>query len=418
MIAPFKIKWREYSSLDFNVFTELAFESGDNGETETFLNKEAIVSEVYDGSRRISSGYKYNASLSFQITFIKSNFGNFTQDENRRILSWLTGSKNASFLSIYKEDSAREDFCVLGNWINVSQYKLGNSRIVGYVAEFESLNPYALSPLWSIKSSIPNASIKTMRRWSVTYSSVNTGPKYLYTVEDELAQDIMMYQYNGEENTFKYTGLNLWETLEGYTDGSGTQYTMGDGRYVVKEIKDEGKYDFTGAPYGSEIIIDVHTDEVESPIYPKITIKTDSTNNVIKVETKPADTEIMSGCTYYYDSSNLYYWKDSNGIVQSSANNESGYTMSNIRLTNTYTNNNGEICTVTSTILNNIKGETITLDGANRVIFSDRSIGRIFGDDFTNWTWIPLFEGINKISVTGNCTVTIEWREIRKVGQF
>jgi hypothetical protein len=67
-------------------------------------------------------------------------------------------------------------------------------------------------------------------------------------------------------------------------------------------------------------------------------------------------------------------------------------------------------------IANNTRGEIVVVDGANRVISSSRT--RIFGDDFINWNWLPLYDGINSISVEGNCTVIIEWREPVKCGDF
>ena len=60
--------------------------------------------------------------------------------------------------------------------------------------------------------------------------------------------------------------------------------------------------------------------------------------------------------------------------------------------------------------------ETIIIDGANKVL-SSSSTKRIFGDDF-NWDWLPLYDGKNELIIEGNCEVTIEFREIRKVGEW
>jgi hypothetical protein len=65
---------------------------------------------------------------------------------------------------------------------------------------------------------------------------------------------------------------------------------------------------------------------------------------------------------------------------------------------------------------NNTIGEKIVVDGANKII-TTTTANRKFGDDF-NWMWLALHDGKNEITVTGNCTVEISYREIRKVGEY
>jgi hypothetical protein len=48
MISPYKIKWAGLSSLDFDVWVELSFDA-DSEQTSTFLNRENITTEHYDG---------------------------------------------------------------------------------------------------------------------------------------------------------------------------------------------------------------------------------------------------------------------------------------------------------------------------------------------------------------------------------
>ena len=160
MIAPYRISWNGYSSRDFDVLTELAFD-GDSGETNTFLNRQAVVSETYDGSLKRGHTYKWNEALAPKITFIKEDFGDFSQSENRKMLTWLTGKKTAGFLSIYHDDSEVISYEILGNWTEIQQYKLGNGRIVGYTAVFESLTPYAFSALQTVTKDVSDPSDNT-----------------------------------------------------------------------------------------------------------------------------------------------------------------------------------------------------------------------------------------------------------------
>ena len=308
------------SSLEFDLWTELAFDS-DSGDTETHLSREAVISESYNGTLNRVHGYKWDESFTFTVTLVKQDYSDFTQQENRAILKWLTSSKNAGFIDIYKDDSEVISWSALGNFITVSQYKMGNGRIVGYVAEWESATPWALSPLKTITKDVSN-------------------------------------------------------------------------------------------PTDNTITIQVDTDEPESAIYPRITIQQDNVTSVVEINTPLTDKDkLIDGTVYHYD--DTYYWRDAEGTFHESNENVSGFDTMSVVITNTYKNTN----IITSTVKNNIKGETVALDGANRVISSSRTNGRIFGDDFS-WQWLPLFEGTNTISVVGNCTVKFEWREPIKTGEF
>jgi hypothetical protein len=68
-------------------------------------------------------------------------------------------------------------------------------------------------------------------------------------------------------------------------------------------------------------------------------------------------------------------------------------------------------------VKNNTSTETIIVDGANRII-SSTNTRRIFGDDFVDWTWLPLYDGKNELTISGNCTIEISYREVRKIGEF
>lgn len=316
MLSPYKIKWNKMSSLEFDLWTELTFDS-DSGDIETRLSREAVVSESYDGTFNRVHGYKWNESFTFTITFIKQDYGDFTPQENRTILKWLTGCKNAGFIDIYTDDSEVIAWSALGNFVNVSQYKMGNGRIVGYVAEWESSTPWALSPL----------------------------------------------------------------------------------RTITKDVSN---------PTDNTITIKIDTDEPESAIYPRITIQQDDATSAVEINTPLTDKDkLVDGTVYHYNG--VYYWRDAEGTFHESNNNTSGFDTTSVVIANTNV--------ATSTVKNNIKGETVVLDGANRVVSSSRTNGRIFGDDFS-WQWIPLFEGTNTISVIGNCTVKFEWREPIKTGEF
>lgn len=379
MISPYKIGWNgEFShAFPFNITTCLSFD-GDSGDIETHLGREAVVSETYNGALKRGGSYKWSESMSPSITIMKTDFSDFTREENRKILSWLTGRQTPGFLDIYMNSDITVndiEYSILGNFISVSQYKLGNSRVVGYVAQFESVNPWAWSCL--------------------------------------------------EHKTIDGADLTKYEKKDTNT-GAILQIPM----------------------YRQDI--DINTDEPESAIYPRITIK--QNNSVIVPVDHPMisnnkwvdDEDWLDGVVYYYGATQTYYYqkhyteKDENNNMREKSeptatqtNPVTSTTKTGVIIKNTYVDGNSKTQIARLKIINNSANEIVVLDGANRVV-SSWSIGtnlttgeenvllqnsRIFGDSW-NWSWLPLYNGKNTIEVIGNCIVEFEYREVRKIGEF
>lgn len=321
MINPYKVGWGGYTSVDFDTHTGISFDA-DNGNTNSFLNREVVVSESYNGAFKRAHAYRWSETLSPTITFIKEDYGDFSPEENRKILKWLTGNQGTGVLSIYSDDSEAIEYELIGNFTTVEQYKLANGRIVGYVATFESVNPYALSPIRTITKTVDTPT------------------------------------------------------------------------------------DFT---------INIETDDPQSIIYPKVTITEGSSFVVMADETlgntfqnnkKPPD-EYVHGTVYAYN--NKWWYVDGSGVMRGE-DIKPEWSTTSIVIENITTGTKSRVAM-------NVPGEIITLDGANKIISSNRATNRVFGNDF-NWSWVGLVEGDNKIKITGNCTVTFEYREIIKVGDF
>lgn len=276
MLAPNRIRFCGVFSNELNMpdlIMDCAFDS-DNSEISTFLTREAVASESYDGrSRRISS-FKYTENFAPKFSFLKKGFGDFTQDEIRSLLKYLTQRDTTGLLETYDDDSNIISWASIGNFSEIQLYKIANKRVVGVTAVWDSISPFCMSDLYTVTKTIV---------------------------------------------------------------GSGT---------------------FT---------INIDTDD-NQPVYPRVTIKNPATN---------------------------------------------------ITFRNTYTDltNNGTILP-SVTIKNNLSSETIVLDGANKIVSSNRAGGRIFGDDFVDWRWLELRDGKNEITIEGNCTVTLEWRTVKKIGEY
>lgn len=275
MVSPHKIKFNQISSEELNVIDLVmcvAFDS-DNGETSSFLGREAVASESYDGRYKNVTRYKYNELFSPRFTFIKKDFGNFTMEEVRQVLKWLTSLDTASLLNVYYDDSEVVSWSAVGGWTEINTYKLANNRTVGITAVFEAVTPYALSDLYTATKTI--------------------------TATD------------------------------------------------------------------NKLTINIDTDD-NKPVYPRVTIRTNG--NDIKFINKHTD---------FFNKSKSYSSLE---------------------------------------VINNASGETVTVDGANQIIKTSLN-KRIFGDDF-NRVWLELYDGKNELTIEGDCTVTLEWREVRKVGEF
>ena len=159
MIAPNRIKFQKIFSNELNIpdlIMECAFDS-DNSEVSTYLNRESVSVESYDGRRNNTIGYKYNERFSPRFTFMKNGFGDFDSYELRAVLKWLTSSDTPTLLDVYYDDSNVIEFSAIGNWTDISSYKLANSRTVAVVATFESIHPFALSDLYTATKIISSA---------------------------------------------------------------------------------------------------------------------------------------------------------------------------------------------------------------------------------------------------------------------
>lgn len=334
MISANRIEYRGYSSVDFDLKTCMAFES-DNGEVSTYLTREAVASESYRGEYKRIHNFKYTETFNPKFTFIKDGFGDFTTEEIRKVTRWLTSGTNASFLTVFKDDSNIDHFDILGGFTEVSLYKLGNGRCVGIVATFESAHPYAFSPLYTYSQSMVN----------------------------------MAHQ--------KFT-------------------------------------------------IPIDSDEEESAIYPRVTIK--QNNSVLVYVDRPmivngvwVDSDYIDGTVYYYAAEGDYYYNKHNAdgsivATVTKINPVTTITKTSVIIKSVNTDEYGKVHTSYLRIKNNSAGETIILDGANKVV-SSSATKRIFGNDF-DWQWLPLYNGYNEITVIGNCDIKLEYRMIRKIGEI
>ena len=373
MIGLHRFKYNGYSSQDFDLLCDVSFDE-DNGDSESFLNREAVASEVYNGTLRRVHNFKYTDVFAPKISLIKNTFDDFTEDEVRRVLSWLTSSATPKFLTAYYDDSEVASFEILGAPTSIELHKLANNRIVGIVFTFESSAPYAFSPIQTVEKDITTEKDINIQTFTITCNSDELGalvyPKV--TITHKIGNNLVVKTDKAMTNRSEHI--------------DGTVYSYGGQYYWIDE----------------EDVLQIQSTN---------TSNFNTTGVLIENETVKA-----SAFTSQYEKATTYdglsvYYIELNGekiraVPQPTADNF---------VKDKYYILKKDYAPHSKTIIGkNVAQEVVVLDGANRVVSSNRD-NRPFGNNF-NWQWVPLMPGENKIKVTGNCTIKFEWREPRKVG--
>ena len=363
MISAHRLIFNGFSTEDFDLVPYLSFDE-DSGATPTFLSAEGVYTEHYDGHRTIHRA-KYNEAFTPRFTLIKKDESDFDATENRKILSWITASEKPGFLEVYKDDSNVLEWQIFGCITSVEQYKLGNGRIVGYEFEMESSHPYA----WSRKMEITKE-INIPTPLTIT----NNSDEYLKPIYPTV--------------TIKFSDTNIYLPIvddpmsNNYVMIPNVIYKWNDGYYI--NLVSEGQ---------------------------KIKL--------------PDPAISMEGTIASGDSLDKYYYFIQDGVIAKGIKtNDNKYAWQIITEVGVAIQIENKTMGISTIVTGAAIGETIILDGANKVISSYIKVNgalvqntKIIGNHF-NWKWLPLSYGENNIVVTGNCEIKIEWLEPRKVGNL
>ena len=436
MVSPQRFKFDGIFSNELNIpdlITCVAFDS-DNGDIDTRLAREAVSSESYDGRYKRTHQYKYTETFGCTFTLTKSNFGDFTQEEVRAVLKWLTQKDTTALLEVYYDDSNVVSWASIGGFVNLSLRKLANRRTVAIVAEWDSIHPFCLSDLYAITKTI---SSPTDNKIIINIDTDDNKPVY--------PKVTINHGYSTTATSVPHTIVSLPSsvTFNSITD-------MAD--YVENTVY----HNATANMYYYKSYTPVFTSSTTLPQYVNWT--------TVEVDRAYTNTDTFAANTfYYYEYEGKYYWKVGSTFYEESSRPVYGdwktktgtkaYTASDtfeektiynyngkyywmapynfyksstkpslqttsVKLINTHTDFFNKQTSLPSVIIkNNNSTEVITLDGANKIIGSS-SPRRIFDDDFENWQWLELHDGKNEIVVIGNCEVTIQYRTVVKCGEF
>ena len=517
MISPHKIKFQKIFSNELNIPDLImccAFDN-DSSEVSTYLNREAVSVESYDGRRNNTTTYKYSERFSPRFTFLKKGFGDFEVSEVRAVLKWLTSSDTPALLDVYYDESNVVEWSAIGNWTGIDSYKLANNRTVGIVATFEAITPYAMSDLYTVTKTISTPISTTMYCWKTTSASGATLPQYFLTYKNTLSVEDKLYTFTGAASAvISKDTISLYGTI---SEKNGATYAVNGATFTASTPTSVTVQDMN-----NKIIINIDTDD-NKPVYPRIiinhgygavttphyivslpsnvvfnsivdmadyvenTVYYNSTTNTyyykaytptftssatlpqyvnwttVEVDEEYTETSQMAANTFYhyayegvyywiadgkfyaepsrpvygdwktkagtkvytaidsfedktiYSYNNKYYWMAPHSFYKSSV--APNLSTTSVKITNKhYDFFNQPSVPVVTIVKNNTGTEKIVLDGANKIVSSDR-VRRIFGDDF-NLQHLELYDGKNEITIEGNCEVTLEWREVRKIGEY
>lgn len=376
MVSAQKIKYNGIFSNeglgDLDIIIDVAFDS-DNGAMSSYLNRSAVASESYDGRYKHTHIYKYDELFSPQFTIVKKDFSDFTQEQVRRVLKYLTSTDRPALLEVYYDgESNIVDWACIGGWTSIETYKIANSRTVGFVVQFEAITPFAISDLYTVTKTVSST-----------------------------ADNKIIIEVDTDDNKLVYPRITIQQNGSVVNVSSNTTYNIHSDM-----IPNTVYYNGTTYYWKSDV--------------PALCVGATKPNynwDVVSVTTSyTTDDVIENNKIYYYTSDKKYRWIDPYTFKSSTTN--PNLETTGVKIVNLpYDIFNKPLTPVSMSIKNNTSSEKIVVDGANKVI-SSSSTRRIFGDDFVNWAWLPLYDGKNEITIEGNCEVKLEWREVRKIGEY
>lgn len=430
MIAPNRIRYNNIFSNELNIpdlIMCVAMDS-DNGETPSFLNREAVSSESYDGRYKRIHSFKYTETFAPKFTFFKPSFGNFEMDEVRAVLKWLTSKDTTALLETYYDDSNVVSWASIGGFVEPQLYKLANNRTIAITATWDSISPFALSDIYTVTKTI---SSPTDNKITIDIDTDDNKPVYpkviirhngsVVNIPTNTTYTSLVDMADKVENTAYFNGTTyfwkatepVWRSNTARPGYAGWIVVEADRAYTESDtFATNTIYHYAeGSMYYWKTSDGTFNSGVALPAYADWT-----TIEVNRAYTE--DDDYANETFYYYTGGGMYYWIDPYNFHASPADEPPNLATTSVRLRNTHTDFFGQSKALNPVVVkNNNTTETVTLDGANRVI-SSSSVNRIFDDDFVNLQWLELLDGKNEITVEGNCTVTISYRCPRKVGEY
>lgn len=378
MVSPQKIRYNNiFSDIGLgalDIILDVSFDS-DNGAMSSYLNRSAVASESHDGRYKNTTRYKFDELFSPQFTIVKKDFSDFAQEEVRQVLKYLTSTDKPALLEVYYDGASDTvDWACIGGWTSIETYKIANNRTVGILAKFEAITPYAMSDIYQV--------------------TIDESTEYKTTINIDTDDNQPVYPRITMQQNGSVINIPADKTFNNILD-------------MADYVEDTVYYNET--TYYWKTSEPVWRSESTKPNYEGWT-----TVEVFRAYTE--DDTYANNTFYHYSVGNMYYWIDPYSFHSSDKNPNLQTTSVKIKNQH-YDLLDRASSPVTMIVKNNTPTERVVVDGANKVISTDRT-RRIFGDDFVDWNWLSLYDGKNEITVEGNCEVTLEYRTVIKCGEY
>ena len=393
-------KYFEYDGKDSQTFN-LTIAGLEQGDDVTFgLNREVLHSSLNRYRNRVGHmGTRWNDVLAFNIQFIKDpcDFNTqskmiFSEDEVNEINAWLTSPDYPKLLHMYDYDFERDssDSMILIDMTTDASITVNAS---GYNAATYSMSGTTLTGVVDVQDvTLATPPISgTVNRYNGYYALVINDKDFMKSITS----------LSVGNTEYQNVRTNFW--LGTYAKNGGkivNSYTV----LVDTEKVLNCKYDYFG---------------VFSDVQPQI-----------------IDGEVV-GFTAIFQTNSPFAWTHeitqtvTNGSVTFTVNNAERYREIYPTITITATADDTPSIRSEITIGNSVDGLSMTLSlrqgdattiDAMRSVIKDNSGLISFTDlgisDVDYIYWPRLYNGENTITITGDCTATIKYREPRKVGDY
>lgn len=222
----------------------------DSGFVDTFLGMDQVVSDSYNGVKKFFYGNKYNTTATISITVVKVDGTDFSVADNRRILKWLSGNKQASWIDLYEGN--RFAYSFYGSVTAIQQQKL-DARVVGIQFDFSSIYPWAYSAPKSFYCYVGHGMLDLddngvlIRDDNVNYLGCDDDGVVYNHYSDPLAAfeetdagvvysdpSVKLHINNQSDDLYTYTNLNLVYRNENGTGISIKNTTLGEETLITE----------------------------------------------------------------------------------------------------------------------------------------------------------------------------------------
>lgn len=233
----------------------------DSGFVDTYLNMDQITTDSYDGAKKFLYGNRYNSQATISVTLIKPDGTAFSEAENRLILKWLSGSRQASWLDFYVSDTLAYSF--LGNFTSFQQQKQ-DAKVIGIQATFTSINPWAWSASQNIVCGFQEEMLEIsedgiLYRNSLESSNLGldeNGVLYNDRLEENMPFSINEYGIIFNEGDNEVVVIdNLSDDLYTYTNLNVTCFNQKGGEFVLENQTLGEKTIVSGLSDNEEVVL-------------------------------------------------------------------------------------------------------------------------------------------------------------------